>query len=889
VVFGRRRRTVDDFDAEISAHVQLEIDRLQHEEGLSADAARAAALRTFGNVTRVEERFYESTRALWWDHLRQDLRYAIRTLRKAPGFATTAIATMAIAIGATSAIFTLVDATLLGPLPYPHDEQLVSVTGDRSGVGVRNVGISVPEWWDLQRTGIFDAISPAQYDENNLTGGSRPLRVSLDSVAPNYFEVLGVRPQLGTTFDPNDRTPGYLLQVVISDGLWKRVFGGDPHVIGKTIWLDTDSYRVIGVMPPSFHAPGRTPNDRSIDVWAALGYHGAPMPEHPARNVSIGDAIARLKPGLTVDAAQRQIDALVAALGKEFPSDYPADAGWTLRLTPLKQVVVGDVRQPLLLLLGAVTLVLLVACVNIANLQLARSSARRREMAIRQALGAGRGRLARQLITESVLLSVAGGAAGVVLLVLAQPALLRLIPDTLPRLADVSIDGRVLAFAALVSLAAGIIFGCAPALQVRRIGVSGTLGQQGRGTSASRDQARARRTLVITEFALSLVLMVAAALLLRSFWQLLHVDLGFTPARVMTVRTRLPYPNNPDLYAYATPSKQSQLVREILRRVRSLPGVEQAAMANMIALPLDHDIDLINTMPLTIEGRPLSSQVRQIKTSVVTPEYFAMLDMRLRRGRWLNEFDKEGTVEAAVVNESAARAFWPTVDPIGKRFKLSLRPGTGWVTIVGIAADARTESLETPHVPEVFTSLYQRRDHHLAVMLRGQLDPAAIERSVRDQVQSIDPSLPVFGARQMDDVVSGSLEARRFSLEIVGLFAMTTLVLAAIGIYGVLSFLVGERTREIGIRLALGARREAILRTVLGEGIRLAIAGTVTGLAGALFVARAMARVLYGVSPTDAPTFAGMALLLLSVALLACYVPARRALRVDPMVALRLE
>jgi predicted permease len=885
----RRRRTTEDFGAELDAHLQLEIDRLQEEDGLTADDARAAALRAFGNRTHAQERFYESTTRLWWDHLRQDVRYAMRTLRKSPGFTITAIATMAIAIGATTAIFSLVDATLLGPLPYPHDEQLVSITGDLPGIGASDVGISVPEWWDLQRTGVFDWISPVQYDENNLTGGSQPLRVSLDSVAPNYFTLLGVAPQLGTTFDPNDPTPGYLLQVVISDGLWKRVFGGDPHVIGKTIWQDTDPYRVIGVMPASFHSPGRTAHERNIEIWAALGYHGAPMPDHPLRNVRIGEAIARMKPGLTIGAAQRQVDALVAALGKEFPSDYTAAAGWTLRLVPLKQVVVGDVRQPLLLLLGAVTLVLLVACVNIANLQLARSGARRREMAIRQALGAGRGRLARQLVTESVLLSLAGGAAGVLLLVFSQPLLLRLIPDTLPRLADVSIDGRVLLFAAIVSLAAGTIFGVAPALQVRRIGVSGTLGQKGRGSSASRDQARTRRMLVVTQFALSLVLMVAATLLLRSFWQLLHVDLGFTPARVMTVRTRLPYPNNPSLYAYGTPAKQSQLVREILRHVRSLPGVEQAAMSNMPAVPLDHDISEVNAAPITVEGRPPSIEVPRINTAVVTPEYFAMMGMRLVRGRWLNEFDKEGAAEAALVNESAARTYWPNGDPIGKRMKLSQRPDATWVTVVGIVADARTESLETPHVPEVFASLYQRRDHHLAVVLRGQLDPAAIERGVRDAMQSIDPSLPLFGARQMDDVVSESLEARRFSLEIVGMFALTVLVLAALGIYGVLSFLVGERTREIGIRLALGARRRTILRTVLGEGLRLAIAGTVIGVAGALLVAHAMARVLYGVRPTDAPTFVGMALLLVGVAVAASYVPARRALRINPIVALRLE
>ena len=847
----------------------------------------------FGGIERAKEECREARGVTFLESFAQDIHYGLRMLRKSPGFAAIAVLTIALGIGATTAIFSVVDATLLHPLPYPHAEQLVSVEDELPGVGAQDVGMSVPEWHDLQRSGIFEYISPVFVGSVNLTGASQPTRNRYSGVAPNYFALLGVNPELGRWFDPKDQTPGFNLEVVISDELWRGAFGADPHILGRSLRLDDDLYRVIGVMPAGYHDPGRTPEERNIEVWAALGFAVAPLPYTLRNSRFLPGAIARIKPGLTIAQAQSQLDALVAALQKQFGEDYPLQSAWTVRLVPLKEKVVGNVRQSLILLLGAVGLVLLIGCVNVANLLLARTSARGREMAIRQALGAARTRLLRQLLTESVLLSLFGGIVGLAILFSAKGFLLRIVPESLPRLNNISINWAVLLFALAASLIASVIFGLAPALHAGRLDLIPMLKQEGRGSTGSGEQVRTRRVLIVTEFALSLVLMIAAGLLLRSFWDLMNVRLGFNPDNVMAVRTYLPAPNDPKSDIYGTTAQEAAFLREILRRGGTLPGVEEVAVGDLTAIPLGHGQNNLNRFPLILEGRETqSNQAPLVDASMVTPGYFQLLQMPLLRGRLLTELDDEKAPPVVVVNEAFARTYWPNADPVGKHLKLPTTRDpspSSWTTVVGVLADARTESLADSGIPRVYLSLYQRRYKDLAIFVRGHLDTAAIPVQLRAQVQSVNSELPVFGAQTLNETVSASLSERRFSIEIVGLFALTALLLAGLGIYGVISYVISDRTHEIGIRIALGAQHADILKMVLHQGLSLAIAGAAVGLVGALIVSHLMAGLLYGVKPTDLLTFTGVTLLLIGVALLACYVPARRAMRIDPMVALRYE
>lgn len=888
--FLHRSQTESEMDEELREHIQLQADKLE-KCGLSRSEALRRARLEFGNPERFKEECREAIAGNFMDVLLQDVRFSLRILRKSPGFTAIVVLTMALSIGASTAIFSVVDATLLHPLPYPHSEQLVRIVDDLDGIGARDVGMSEPEWQNFQHSGIFENVSPAWYDDNNLTGSSEPARVSLLIEAPNYFALLGVKPEIGRTFPAADHSPGFIGEVVISDRLWKRTFGSDPAILGKEIRMDTDLYKIVGVMPASFHDPGTSLRERNIEIWAATSFYGAPLLDHPLRSGrNLPTAIARVKSDLSLAAAQSRIDALVESLKKEYASDYPAQMGWKVRLVPLKESVVGNVRQTLIMLLVAVGLVLLIACVNVANLFLARGSVRNHEMAIRRALGAGQGRLTRQLLTESMLLSVFGAAIGVGILFLAKDFLVRLVPETLPRLNDISINWTVLLFALGASVFSGVIFGIAPALSARRLDVIHGLKQEGRASTGSREQARTRRGLVITEFAMALMLMIAAGLLLHSFWDLLNAQLGFNPQNVMTIKTRMPYPNDAKVDTYPTAKEQTPFFREVLRRCKQLTGVEEAAMGDLGALPLGHDRNNQNPpIPMMIEGRQTqSNQAPLVDEAIVSPEYFHLMSMTLRRGRMFSELDKDDTEPVAVINEAMAEKIWPNQEPIGQHVKLSRRANV-WTTIVGVVANARTESLETMNVPEIYTNLYQRGAKHLAIFLRGRLNAAIIPDQVRKQVQSVDATLPVFSAEMLSDTVAASLDQRRFSLELVGLFALTALLLAAIGIYGVLSYLVNERTHEIGIRLALGAERGVILQMLLRHGLGLAAGGAALGLVCALLFSNLMAGALYGIRPTDPVTFGIVLAVFIVVALLACYLPARRAAKVDPIVALRCE
>jgi putative ABC transport system permease protein len=887
--FLRRAQTERELEQELASHIEMRAHDLVR-QGWDSNAAHRQARIEFGSPENFKEECREAIAGNFLDILMQDLRFSLRMLQKSPGFTAIVVLTIALGVGATTAIFSVVDATLLQPLPYSQPEQLVSIQSDLPAIGAHDVGMSQPELQDFQQSGIFEYVSPAWFDENNLTGSAQPARVRIVSVAPNYFALLRAQPELGRTFDPQYNSPGYLPEVVISDALWKRLFAGDPNILHKSIRMDTDLYQIIGVMPPGFDSPGRTVEERNIEVWAATSFYGPPLPEHPARNRrNLPTVIARLSPGLTISAAQSRLDALATSLQKQFPGDYPND--WKIRLRPLKETVVGDFRRPLLLLLSAVGLVLLIGCVNVANLLLARASARAREMAIRRALGADQARLTRQLLTESLILSLLGGAAGVAVVFAAKQFLFRLVPETLPRLNEISLSWSVLIFALLVSILSGVIFGLAPALHAARLDLIHALNQEGRASTGSGERAKTRRALVIAEFALSLVLMIAAGLLLHSFWDLLNVRLGFNPQSVMSVRTRLPYPNDTSIDKYATAAQEAPFIHELRRRCGSLPRVEEVAIGDPASIPLDESQRRLNALEgkffLTFDGKDPNAP-SMVERSRVTPEYFHLVGIPLRRGRLFNEFDNDTAPQVAVVNEAFARIYWPNGDAIGKRFK-STRPDSPWITVVGIIANARTQSLTDNDAPQLYLSIFQVPAKHLAIFLRGRIDTASIPDRVRAQVQALDPTLPVFGAQTLTQTVSDSLAQRRFSMEMIASFAATALLLAALGIYGVISYMVSERTQEIGIRLALGAQPRNILRLVLGQGLRLALTGAVVGVICAIGLSHLMTNLLYGVRPTDPLTFAGVALLFLGVALVACYVPARRAMKVDPMVALRWE
>jgi predicted permease len=887
----RRARETDDLNEELGAHLDMAMaERIAR--GESPHDAKLNARRDFGNPGLAQElaRDQWSVVGRWIEQASQDARFAARTFRRAPAFTAITIATIALGIGASASIFSVVNSVLLRPLPYPHAEQLVRLEDDYLATGARDVGMSTPEWRDLQRSGAFSAISPTWFDNNNLTGQAHPERVGLLIVAPNYFSLLGVQPQLGSVFDRNDPTPGFNGQVVISDGLWKRAFGSDSTVLGRVVQLDSDSYRIVGVMPPGFQAPERASGARGTEVWPAMGFAGNPITTWAQRSPLFPGAIARVRDGLSIADAQRRVDALVETLRHQYPADYPATIDWRVRLVPLRDYILGDVRQPLLFLFGAVGLVLLIACTSVANLLLIRATARSRELAVRQAMGSGPSRLMRQLLTESVLLSLVGGALGVAIAYAARGSILHWVPDSVAQLNAVTMDWRVVLVAFGLSLVAGVLFGLAPMAQVRRLDLTNVLKQEGRATTGSGDQQRTRRALVVAEFAVSLTLMVAAALLVRSFRELLNAPLGFDPHGVTVVRTRLPYPNDSTEDLYPNAGAEAPLLREIIRRGSALGGVREVAVGSGAAVPLDHPEQDQAVLRLVLDRRASANNGDNTPVwttaSEVTPEYFHLLRIPLVRGRLFTSFDTDSSPLVAVVNESMARQYWPHVDAIGQRVKTSPR-ATQWTTIIGIVGDTRSDSVTAPRHPQIYASLYQRQGKHLAIFVRGQVETGAIERNLREQVQAINAALPVFGARSLDETVTASLSPRRFAMMMIAAFAAVALGLASLGIYGVVSFMVTERGQEIGVRVALGAQRSDVLRLVMRQGVEVALIGAGVGLVGALAAARVMAGILYGVRAWDPWTFTAVTAGLVSVAIVACYLPARRALRVDPLLAMR--
>ncbi|HYV11785.1 MAG TPA: ABC transporter permease [Pyrinomonadaceae bacterium] len=818
-----------------------------------------------------------------------DLRYAARMLRSNLGFTLVAVLTLAFGIGANTAIFSVVNAVVLRPLPFPKPEQIVIIRDDLTGRQIEDVGMSVDELKDLQeRSGVFEQVSAVWPVDANLTGSERPERIELLAVSPNYFALLGAHAQLGRVFGPEEQqAKGFAEGVVISDGLWKRLYGSDRNILGRKVYADTDLYTIIGVMPPEFRHPGKTLRNE-VDMWATAGFSANPFgpPVRAAR--MLPGAIGRLKDGTNIEQAQGKLDSLVAQLQTEFPKEYPPQAGWTVRILSAHQQLVGNVQTILYVVLAAVGLVLLIGCVNLANLMLARSSGRRREMAIRLALGASRRRLIVQLLTESLLLSFIGGALALVVLAVLLKGFVQFIPSDIPRLHEIGINLTVLGFVFLISTVTGLLFGLFPAMQSSRPDVVSNLKDGSHGAGFGLATHRFRSGLVVLEFALSLILMIAAGLLLRSFGRLLDVNPGFNPDNVLLTRVWLPVPNNPELDPYRDPLKRAGFIKELQQRVSSIPGVRNAAISSGNAVPL---VGPHNSGGFTIEGDAVANNaIPTAQIGVVSPDYFRTIETPLKRGRFFTDADDRKAPQVVLIDEALEARYFSNRDPVGLRIK---RGGPAsdapWMTIVGIVGNIKSDGFDKPDQPHLYHPIFQNPAYAMAIYMRSDVAPLTLTQSVREQVRALDRDLPVFGERTMSQVAAESMSRRRFAMQLVGLFGILALLLAAVGIYGVIAYSVTQRTREIGIRVALGASRSAILRWVLRQGMILSIAGVVIGLVGALALTRLLRTLLFGVGPTDIVTYGALALLMTIVALIACYVPARRATKVDPLVALRYE
>jgi predicted permease len=887
--FTAGRRADQRLREEMAEHVALQTEE-NLRAGMSRVEARRQAALKLGAVQAVSEKYHAETGLPLMDNLLQDARYTLRMLVKSPGFAAIAILTMALGVGANTAIFSIVNAVLLRSLPYPDPNRLVRVFFNEPGVGLRDVDFSKPELDDLlTRAGVFEDVTPIFEGSENLTGVKQPERVEAVNGSFSYFSMLGVTPQIGRLFGPQDFAPGFAPLAVISDGLWRRAYGADPNVVGRTLRIDGDPTTIIGVLPRGFRHPGPTTSG-DVDVFGAGGFSGDPFPK-PMRSTRVLVAgIGRLKPGVTLAQAQARLTAMADELRHDFPTDYPPQAQWTIEIQPLQETLVGKVRPMLLVLLGAVILIVFIVSLNIANLLLARASGRQQEMAMRLALGASRGRMVRQMLTESMLLSLIGGAAGIATAVATLRFILRFVPANIPRLNEVRIDWVVLAFALLISILTGLVFGLAPALHSAKVALSSAIREGGRGSGYSTKTGRLRDVLIVSELAFAVILMVGAGLLLRTLRDLLQENPGFNPTQVVTANTWLGVPNDPKTDPYLGIPGKATFDRELLRRMKAIPGVELAAITS--SLPTTNNnpsaVGGLETEGLAIEDRPVeSSQDLRAERIRISPDYFKVFQATLLRGRSFTEGDEDGKPLVAILDESTARKYWPDRDPLGRRVRFGQDPTKPWITVVGIIKDIKNDGLDIDGVPHVYVSTYQDPSKQVSVALRTSLPAALLEPQIRHEILSIDPGLPVFNVSSMNDILDRSLASRRFSADLVGGFAGLAVLLASIGIYGLLAYMVGQRSREIGIRMALGAQRGDILKLFLRKGVTLAGVGIVAGLVVSASTASMMASLLYGVRPHDPAVFLIVPLLLFAIAVLASYLPARRATKVNPMIAFR--
>ncbi|MBI3667084.1 MAG: ABC transporter permease, partial [Acidobacteria bacterium] len=810
-----------------------------------------------------------------------DLRYACRLMLRSPGFALVAVLTLALGIGAASAIFTVVDGILLRDLPYQDPNRLVLVWDNFLRLQMEEVPATAAEFFDYRgQNRVFADVAAFRRRSVNITGGAGPERIAAASVSAGLFPLLGVRPATGRGFLPEEDSSGRDNVVVLSHELWLRRFGGDPSPLGQKLILGGKVHTVVGIMPPGFQFRFSSPSaTEPVELWLPMGF----TPEElAARGGGYNNIlVARLKPGITLEKVRREMEVIAGRLELQYPQNYRgprgAPAGWRITVVPLREQITGRVRPALLVLLGAVGLLLLIACANVANLLLARVAARQREMAIREALGAGRLRLLRQFLVESLLLCVLGGALGLLVAYWGLDLLLALRPADLPRLEDVAVDRRVLLFATILSLLTGVVFGLLPVFARSARGIQQGLGE-GRGAVGGFGRQRAHSLLIVSEMALSLVLLIGAGLLARSFARLLRVNPGFDPSHLLTARIDLPASR------YPQEQQRAAFFEALLEQVGTLAGVESASLVSNLPLTPGGRFS-----PFTIEGRPYDPNRRPpvVGYRVAGDAYFRTMGIPLVAGRLFNEHDDATGARVLVINNALARSFFPDEDPIGKRVKLGGPSAPSpWLMIVGVVGDVRLFGLDSEPGLQMYVPHRQEPSAGMTVVVRASRQPSLLQSTVPAEVVAIDREQPVTQIRTMEEVLADSVAGRRFQTLLVGVFASVGLLLAATGIYGVMAYAVSRRTQEIGIRMALGAQRGDVVRMILGEALVLSGMGVALGLAAAFGLTRFLRNLLYGVAPTDPATFVGVPLVLSAVALLAAFIPARRAAQLDPMAAL---
>lgn len=813
----------------------------------------------------------------------QDLSYGVRALLKTPGFALVAIASLALGIAANSAVFSVMNALLLRPLSYPDADRLVILWSRSPGLNVAQDWFSPGQYLDVKtQNQVFEQTAVTIGASFNLTGQGASEHIDGARVSSSFFPLFGANATLGRVFTAEEDEPGKPASVILSNSFWQRRYGGDKTVIGQSLILNGNSFVITGVMSPEFSLTNEV-----MPAVNAIGRADVilPLPMNEAARTNRGNEdfniFGKLKPGVSQTQAQADMDLIAARMRQDFPQNYPPTGGLTISVVPLLEQVVGDVGATLPILMSAVGFVLLIACANVANLLLARAAGRQKEIAVRLAVGASRWRIIRQLLTESVLLASLGGLAGLALAFAAVRALRVFGPQNIPRLDEVGIDWRVAAFTTLVALLTGIVFGLVPALRASQVDLHETLKDGGRsvGGASGRTAKRLRQLLVVAEIALSLVLLVCAGLLIRSYQRILGSHPGFDPRNVVAMRLALPQVKAP------TPESIASFYQRLTDRIRALPGVEAAGVS--YSLPMSTVAFAWD--PIAVEGYVPTTPNEKIMSNVriVSPGYFHAMRAPLVRGRFFDERDKKGEPETVIVNEALAERFWPNQDPLGKRLQMTRR-GV-WHTVVGVIRDSKQFHTEKEPPISAYFSFEQFLARNMHLVVRTASDPAAMTPGIVREIQAVDSEIPAFDVATMEQRMSDFLARRRFAMVLLGVFAAIAVLLAAVGIYGVMSYSVNQRTHEIGVRLALGANSRDVLGLVVRQAMALALAGSALGLIAAFALTRFLSAMLFGVNATDPLTFAGVALLLIAVALLACWIPARRAAKVDPLIALRCE